>query len=131
GDAVGIASYLIPRVAADEAVGLGDNAANPRAAVAPRYRTAAAVAASDHVVPVAQGVDATDIISGVTADKAVRIRDRTADAAITVGPGDCPAIAVPVPALNNVVAVVEERCISHLIPGVAADEAIGFGDDAV
>src|SRR6266849_1238370 len=45
-------AYLIPRVAADEAVGVGDGAARPRAAVAPGRRPAIAVPirTSDHVV---------------------------------------------------------------------------------
>src|SRR5207248_1622472 len=96
----------------------------------PGHRTAAAipVRASNHVVAIA--------IAGVAADEAIGIRDAATGPRAAVAPGHRPTIAVPVRALNQVVAVAQRdddgvaAIVTDLILGIAADKAIGVGDDA-
>src|SRR5262249_20899616 len=125
----------ITGVAADEAIGVGNAAADPRGAAAPSCRPALAVPVptSDHIVAVAQGGDATvtDRISGVATKGAIGGGNDTADPGAATSPGRCPTGAVPSRATDHVVAVAQESdAIAHLVAGTGADEAVGTGDGA-
>src|SRR5262249_55472791 len=96
----------IPGVGADEAVGGGDDTANPRRAAAPGYRPAVAVPkqAADYVVAVAQDGDyggsstggiAAHVVVGAGADEAVGGGDDAANPRRAAAPGYLPAVAVP------------------------------------
>src|SRR5712692_6392533 len=138
-------SHAIPGVTADEAVAGIDGAADPGRAAPPRHRPATAVpiSAGDHVVAVAQGGDAgaqviirgdgAHVIIRVAADEAIAGIDGAADARAAIPPSHRPATirksAVPARAYDHVVAVAQGGDAAHPIPGVAADEAIGFGDN--
>src|SRR5262249_2305325 len=90
--------------------------------------------AQDHVVAVAQGGDAAVAheITGVGAYEAVAGIDGAADAGGTVGPGHRPAVAVPIDAIEHVVAVAQgrDREGSHALIGVGADGAVAGRDGA-
>src|SRR2546425_693939 len=66
-------AHLIIGLAPDEASGVGDGAADPRAAVPPGYRSALAVPeqSRNHVIPIVQGGDAVEahLIIGVAANE--------------------------------------------------------------
>src|SRR5260370_3891089 len=97
-------------VAADEAIGIGDGPADPRAAVSPGGRPTLVVPirASDQVIAVAQGSKAfSHIIIGPGADEAIGVGEGAADPRAAVGPGRRPAIAVPVRTSDHVVAVAQ------------------------
>src|SRR5207253_7599336 len=75
-DAVVFPAHLISGVAADEAIGLGDRAADSCASVPPGYGTAAAIRTYDHVVAVAQGGDgAARLITRASADETICVRN--------------------------------------------------------
>src|SRR5262249_11541847 len=103
-------------VGADEAVGCRDDASDPNRAAAPGRRPAIAVPAGtgDHVVAVLQSDDIGPHLvtrcgpdRGVGADEAVGCRDDVNDPSRAVGPGRCPAIAVPAGTGDHVVAVLQ------------------------
>src|SRR5438477_207992 len=83
-----IEANLIIGVAADEAIRCGDDAADSRAATAPRHgpTTAVPVKASDYVVAIPQLADAgaANRIIGVTADETICCGDGAADARAAV-----------------------------------------------
>src|SRR5260370_30862042 len=132
---------MIPGVTAGEGIGLGADAGYSRAAIAPGNRPAIAVPAitSDHVVAVAQGRDAgiAHNIPGIAADEAIGFRDDAAGSGAAVPPSHRTTLVVPEVAYHYVVTVAQRGdTAAHIIPevaaclGVAAYEAIGFGDGA-
>src|SRR5262249_6422988 len=107
---------------AGEAVGGRDAAREPGAAVGPGDRALleVPVRAVDDVVAVAQGDDrqAHQLVGG--ADEAVAGGDEAVDPCRAVAPGGGPAVAVPVGAGHDVVAVAQGRDAgaAHLVAGV-------------
>src|SRR5262249_17010369 len=113
---------------ANEAIGCGDHPAHSRSAATPGHRPALAVPQRtiDHIIPVAQGSDArdvvvgkslawdgADIVSGVTADKAICLGDSAADPLTGAAPGPRPAVTVPVRASDHVITVGQEDNAAH------------------
>src|SRR5207237_566645 len=130
-----LATHIIIGIAADEAIGGGNGAAEARAPVAPGHGAAIAVPGrtGNHVIAVAQGCDAdhkktgivaAHIIIGIAADEAIRGGDGTTNSRATVAPGCRPALAVPLGTIDHVVAVGQQRdaLTTRPITGVAADQ---------
>src|SRR5262249_13129262 len=112
-------------VAADEAIVLGDNAADTAVAVGPGHRPAIAApgGTSDHVVAVAHVRDAhgANLIIGLSADQAIVLGDTALDPALAVRQDPRPAIAVPGRTIDHVVAVAQGDDTADIIPRVASD----------
>src|SRR5439155_19060126 len=108
-----VRAHLIIGIAADQAIGVGDGAADPSAAVAPRDRPADVVPALtfDHVVAVAQRGDAVEshLIISVAADEAIGVRDGAAHPGAATAPGHRPAPAVPIDTSDYIVAVAQRE----------------------
>src|SRR5262249_4034223 len=145
--------------AADEAVGGGDDAARPHAAVAPRDGPVThplaplPIGTGKDVVPVAQDSDtaasaeetnavSTYQIPGAAAHETIGIRNHAARSGAAVHPGHGPPPAVPVRTQDQAIAVgqredaaADEMIRSVIdedtdrIPGIAADEAVGGRDN--
>src|SRR5262249_55184677 len=118
----------------DEAIVLGDDAANSAVAAAPGYRPAIAVPArtTDQVVAVAQGRDAVaNPIIGIASDEAIVLRDHAANSAVAAAPGFRPPLVVPVLSPDLVGAGAQGRDPAFTTRRASdPDEAIVLGDDA-
>src|SRR5262249_27069189 len=103
---------LIPRRAADEAVGLRENAVDATVAVAPGQRSTLLVPArrNHDIVAVTQrgqGAPSTDAVPRGAAHEAIGLGDNPADPRTAVDPGDGPASAIPARTTDDEVAVAQ------------------------
>src|SRR5262249_22563193 len=122
-------AHSISGVVADEAIGIGNDAADPSRAAAPRHRSATAIpqTAINHVVVIAQDGDAFGAHPAmrVIAHQTIRLGARTTDRRAGVLPGRRPALAVPIRTQDDVVAVIQGdqagksivEIVAYLIPG--------------
>src|SRR5262249_31690724 len=109
-----------------------DHTADAKGTVPPGYGPEPEVPerAVDHVVAVAQGDDVqrahtSHLVIGVGADEAVGGIDDAGYPSRAIAPGRGLALAVPVGALDHVVAVAQGGDVAaHLVIGVAAHEAV-------
>src|SRR5262249_14162022 len=95
---------------------------------------------ADHIVTVAQERDCWGVagrivaahpIIGDGANEAVGLRDDALASHRAIAPGNRPAVGVPDRAVDQVVAVLQgDDGSAYPIIVVAADEAVGLGDDA-
>src|SRR5262249_27733649 len=123
-------------VGAHQAIGRGDGAAATGGGVAPGGGPAGAVPqrAAHQVIAVAEQGDElrAHLVVRVGADQTVGLGEGAAEPGVAVDPGHRPTGAVPIHALDEVIAAAQDADAvqADAIVGITADQAVGGGDGA-